>query len=114
VPRDSRIYLEDILAAATKIRSYVGTMGADEFLRDGKTVDAVVRNLEIIGEAVKQLPDAVRAQEPEIEWQKIAGLRDILIHAYARVDLDIIWDVVANKLPELETRVRTLLEKSGG
>jgi len=69
VPRDSRIYLEDILAAAAKIRSYVGTMGADEFLRDGKTVDAVVRNLEIIGEAVKQLPDAVRAQEPGIEWQ---------------------------------------------
>ena len=114
MPRDSRIYLEDILAAAAKIRSYVGTMGADEFLRDGKTVDAVVRNLEIIGEAVKQLPDAVRAQEPGIEWQKIAGLRDILIHAYARVDLDIIWDVVANKLPELEARVRTLLEKSGG
>ena len=74
----------------------------------------MVRNLEIIGEAVKQLPDAVRAQEPGIEWQKIAGLRDILIHAYSRVDLDIIWDVVANKLPEFEARVRTLLDKSGG
>ncbi len=114
MPRDSRVYLEDIVAAAAKIRSYVGTMGAAEFLQDGKTVDAVVRNLEIIGEAVKQLPEDVRAKDPGVEWQRIAGLRDILIHAYSSVDLDIIWDVVANKLPEFEGRIRALLEKSGG
>ena len=114
MPRDSRVYLEEILGAAAKIRSYVGTMGADEFLQDGKTVDAVVRNLEIIGEAVKQLPETVRAQDPGVEWQKVAGLRDILIHAYSRVDLDIIWDVVANKLPDFEARARSLLDKSGG
>ena len=113
MPRDSRVYLEDILASAAKIRSYVGTMGAEEFLRDGKTVDAVVRNLEIIGEAVKQLPEAERAKDPLVEWQKIAGLRDVLIHAYSSVDLDILWDVVANKLPEFEVRVRALLDRSG-
>ena len=114
MPRDSRVYLEDILGSAAKIRSYVGTMGRDQFAQDAKTVDAVVRNLEIIGEAVKQLPGDVRAKDPGLEWQKIAGLRDILIHAYSHVDLDIIWDVVANKLPGLEARVRALLEESGG
>jgi uncharacterized protein with HEPN domain len=89
-------------------------MNADEFVQDGKTVDAVVRNLEIIGEAVKQIPEDVRAQEPGVEWRKIAGLRDIITHAYSQVDLVIIWDVVTNKLPAFETRVRALLEKSGG
>jgi len=113
VPRDSKGYLEDILASAAKVRSYVGPMTRDQFAQDGKTVDAVVRNLEIIGEAVKQVPEVVRAKAPEIEWAKIAGLRDILIHAYSRVDLDIIWDVVANKLPEFEAKVGALLESSG-
>ena len=113
MPRDSRVYLEDILTAARRIRSYVGIMGLDEFRGDGKTVDAVVRNLEIIGEAVKRLPEDIRSQDPDIEWSRIAGLRDILIHAYSRVDLDIIWDVVANKLPPLETAVAALLEKGG-
>jgi len=111
MPRDSRVYLEDILVASARIRSYVGAMSADEFRRDGKTVDAVLRNLEIIGEAVKQLPDDVRSRDPGVEWPKIAGLRDIVIHSYSRVDLDIIWDVVANKLPEFEGRVRILLDK---
>ncbi len=89
-------------------------MALAEFRGDEKTVDAVVRNLEIIGEAVKQLPDAVRSQDPEVEWQKVAGLRDLLIHAYSRVDLDIVWDIVANKLPTFVERVRALLAKGGG
>ena len=113
MPHDSSVYLDDILASAAKIRSYVGAMARDEFAQDGKTVDAVVRNLEIIGEAVKRVPEALGAKGPDIEWQKIAGLRDILIHAYSRVDLDIIWDVVTNKLPEFEARVRDLSEKIG-
>jgi len=112
VPRDSRVYLEDILAACARIRSYVGVMGVDEFRQDGKTVDAVARNLEIIGEAVKQLPEDVRSRDPSVEWPKIAGLRDVLIHSYSSVDLDIIWDIVANKLPALEDRVKVLLLRS--
>jgi uncharacterized protein with HEPN domain len=114
MPRDSRVYLDDILSSAAKIRSYVGSMDAGQFVQDGKTVDAVVRNLEIIGEAAKQLPQSVRAQAPEIEWQKIAGLRDILIHAYSHVDLDIIWDIVANQLPEFVTKIGALLARMGG
>jgi uncharacterized protein with HEPN domain len=113
VPRDSKVYLEDILASAAKIRAYIGGMTREQFAQDGRTFDAVVRNLEIIGEAVKQLPEAVRSEAPDIEWQKIAGLRDILIHGYSRVDLEIVWDVVTNKLPEFEPKIRTLSERGG-
>ena len=62
----------------------------------------MVRNLEVIGEAAKMIPEAIRVEYPNIEWKKIAGLRDILAHHYFEVDLDIVWDIVQNKLPELE------------
>ena len=66
--------------------------------------DGVFRNLEVIGEAVKNLPDDIKKDYPEVEWRKIAGLRDILIHAYFGVDLEVIWDIVKNKVPELKER----------
>jgi len=65
-------------------------------------IDAVIRNLEIIGEAAKMVPESIRTRFPLVEWKKIAGLRDILAHHYFEVDLDIIWDILQNKLPELE------------
>lgn len=79
----------------------------DELIQDG-----VVRNLEIIGEAVKHIPEDVKKNYPDIEWRKIAGLRDILIHAYFGIDLDVVWDVVKNKIPELKEKVENIL-KSG-
>jgi uncharacterized protein with HEPN domain len=109
MPRDSSAYLDDILDAIGAIRQYTGDLSRKDFGQDRKTVDAVLRNLEVIGEAVKQLPVEVRSAHPDVEWQKIAGLRDILIHAYFGVDLDIVWDVVSNKLPAVETRIRTIL-----
>jgi len=80
------------------------------------TLDAVVRNLEVIGEAVKQLPADLRAREPGVDWQKIAGLRDILIHHYFGIDVDILWDIILwdiiqNKLPALEVSVGALLRE---
>jgi uncharacterized protein with HEPN domain len=111
MPRDSRVYLEDVLDAAAKIRSYVAGLGFASFQADGRTVDAVVRNLEIIGEAIKQLPEELRAIHPEVEWKKVAGLRDILIHHYFGIDVEIIWDVVQHKLPDLEAKVSQVLKR---
>lgn len=111
MPRDSSASFDDILDAIGAIREYTAGLSRENFGRERKTVDAVLRNLEVIGEAVKQLPANVRSAHPDVEWQKIAGLRDILIHAYFGVDLDIIWDVVENKLPTLETRVRRILDR---
>jgi uncharacterized protein with HEPN domain len=108
MPRDSSACFEDILDAIGAIRDYTQSLTREAFGRDRKTVDAVLRNLEVIGEAVKQVPADVRSAHPDVEWQKIAGLRDILIHAYFGVDLDIVWDVVSNKLPVLERRIREI------
>ena len=109
MPRDYRALLEDIAEAAEAIGEFTaGTTKAD-LARDRKTRDAVIRNLEVIGEAVKKLPEEPRSRHPEIEWSRIAGLRDILIHDYFGIDMDIIWDVVQTKVPDLARRVRQML-----
>jgi len=102
MPRDFEVYLEDIRQAIGKIQSYTAGITRDMFDQDDRTVDAVIRNLQIIGEAAKAIPDSIRAGYPNVEWKKIAGLRDILAHQCFEVDLDIIWDVLQNKLPELD------------
>jgi uncharacterized protein with HEPN domain len=109
MPRDSSVYLEDILEAIARIRRYTRGLSQEAFAADEKTLDAVVRNLEVIDEAVKRLPTDVRSRESAVEWQKIAGLRDILIHQYFGIDVQILWDVVETKLPGLEAGVRSIL-----
>jgi uncharacterized protein with HEPN domain len=109
--RDYRAYLEDILEAAGAAREFVAGMGKDELTKDRRTRDAVVRNLEIIGEAAKKLPAQMRPDHPEVEWKKIAGLRDILVHDYFGIDMDIVWDIVQNKLPVLVEQVQRILDE---
>jgi uncharacterized protein with HEPN domain len=109
--RDSKVYLEDILEATRKITAYTGGLSKASFLEDEKTIDAVVRNLEVIGEAVKHLPDELRAQHSAVEWKKIAGLRDILIHEYFGLDTEIVWDIVQSKVPVLDREVRAMLHE---
>jgi len=111
MPRDYKVYLEDILESARRIRAYTSAMSLKELAHDTKTLDAVVRNLEIVGEAAKNIPEAIRAQRPQVEWKRIACLRDILIHEYFGVDTEIVWDIIKNKLPPLEKEVAELLVK---
>ena len=109
MPRDYKVFLEDILEAIRKIRDYTDGLSLQAFTADAKTFDAVIRNLEIIGEAVKQIPEDIRSLRPEVEWKRIGRLRDILIHQYFGVDAQIIWDIVQNKLTPLEQAIRALL-----
>lgn len=99
--RDYRLYLDDIIEAVRRIKEFTNDMGFDDFKADIKTQDAVVRNLEIIGEASGRLPEEVYQSAPEIEWRKIVGIRNILAHEYFGISLPIIWDIVQNKLDEL-------------
>lgn len=108
MPRDYKVYLDDMIVAIEKVRRYTAGMAFESFSKDEKTLDAVIRNLEVIGEAAKSVPDAVRAKHPEMDLRKIGGLRDILIHEYFGVDLEILWDVIQNKLPVLEQQVREI------
>jgi len=107
--REYKAYLRDILNAIDKIERYTKGMDFEDFVDDELIQDGVVRNLEIIGEAVKNLPGDIKKNYPEIEWRKIAGLRDILIHAYFGVDIEIIWDIVENKIGELKDAIKKIL-----
>lgn len=104
------LYLEDMLKSAAKVSRYTAGMSFEDFLADERTFDAVVRNLEIIGEAAKNVPPEVRERYRDIEWRKIAGLRDILSHTYFKVSEAILWDVVQNGVPPLAEKVKQILE----
>jgi uncharacterized protein with HEPN domain len=105
---DDRVRLHHIQDAIARIESYVSG-GKDVFLAETMVQDAVIRNLEVIGEAVKGLSEDVRAEHPEIPWARIAGMRDVLIHEYFGVRLETVWAVVGNRLPELKRHVEALL-----
>lgn len=109
--KDDRVYLKHILDAVGAIEDYTKG-GQDAFAATRMIQDAVIRNLEVIGEAVKNLSPTLRGNHPEIPWQRIAGLRDILIHQYFGVDLGGVWGVVANRLPELKRHIEQLLNAS--
>ena len=110
--RDYRLYLEDIQSSVQKIEKFTKGLTLQEFQEDALVTDAVIRNLEVIGEASKNIPDKIKKKYPDIEWEKIIALRNILVHEYFGVDHEILWDIVANKLPELKKRVNAALKAS--
>jgi uncharacterized protein with HEPN domain len=112
--RDPRLYVDDILEAINRVREYTRGLEYESFKQDRKTQDAVIRNLEVIGEAAGRLPESVHAAAPDIEWRKITGLRNILAHEYFGVSLPIVWDVVQNKLDVLHATCETLINRSFG
>ena len=104
-------YLEDIVNQLEKVRGFVGTMDFEAFAQDEKTCYAVVRALEIVGEAAKRIPDDVRQRSPGVPWQLVAGMRDKLIHAYFGIDLEVVWRTVQEDLEPLEDATGALIEQ---
>lgn len=99
--RDHRMYLRDIRDACEKIVRFTAGVSAEEFEKDDLRLDAVLRNLEVIGEASKQVPPEIRDRFPAIPWRKMAGLRDVVIHHYFGIDIQIIWDIVRHRVPSI-------------
>ncbi len=110
--REWSVHLRDIIESITKIRDYTRGMDKSSFVDDIKTQDAVIRNLAVIGEATRVLPEEIKERAPSIEWRKITALRNILIHEYFGVSIDIVWDVVENKLDELHDACERLLQNT--
>ena len=113
--RADRDFLSDIQEAARRVEAYTTAMTYDEFLANTQTQDAVIRNLEIIGEATKNLSTGLRAKHPDVPWRGMAGVRDRLIHDYFGVNLDIVWQIATGELPEVKSRIEQMMaDEQGG
>lgn len=108
--RDPRIFINDILECIAKIEKFVGDMNFEEFLKDEKTKSAVVRELEVIGEATKNIPKSIRERYKSVPWSQMAKTRDKMIHFYFGVDYEIAWKVVKERLPEIKPSIEKVLK----
>ena len=108
--REIKLLLEDMLEAAQKILSYTAGMSFDNFINDDKTVDAVVRNFEIIGEAANRVPEDFKLEYPEVEWRRMTGLRNRIIHEYFGVDYATVWKIKEENVPELTDYIQQALD----
>ena len=108
--RDFRLYLVDILDSGSAVLAFVKDLSFEEFCNDRKTSSAVIREFEIIGEAVGKIPDELKQKHPDVEWQDIKDFRNLLIHEYFGVDMEIMWKIIQENLPVLMNAVKEILQ----
>ncbi|MBU1262496.1 DUF86 domain-containing protein [bacterium] len=108
--RDFTDYIQDILDSIREVKEFTQGMDFESFVEDKKTINAVTRSLEVIGEAGKKIPDSLREKYPQIPWKRMAGMRDKLIHEYWSIDLEIVWEVITNELPPIEPLIQKVLD----
>jgi len=109
--RGIKILLEEILEAIGLLQQYTAGLTYEQFAEDVEKQDSVTRRLEIIGEAAKGIPENLRSKYPSVPWRDITGARDVLVHEYFRIDLEMAWDMVHEDLPTLENEVRRILDR---
>lgn len=110
--RDVFVYLEDVLDCINDIESFVKNKTKGHFLKNVMMQDAIVRKIEIIGEATKNIPASFKEKHRSIPWKKIAGMRDVLVHAYFEVRLDLVWEAVKEDIPKLKKQIQKILDES--
>lgn len=108
--RTNSHFLSDIRTSIKRIGVYIQDMEYDDFIDDWRTMDAVIRNLEIIGEAARNLDDKIRDENPEIPWRKIIGLRNIISHSYFGIDWENIWKIIKEDIPGFEDKMEDIVE----
>ena len=107
--RSYKLYLEDILTSANKIQKYASNSSYEVLINDEMRVDAIIRNFEIIGEVSSNIPQKVRDKYPFVEWRKISDFRNVLAHGYFGIDYEIMWEIIKNKLPDLQRNLKTII-----
>ena len=112
--RDFKLFLKEILDAIEAIESFVQDMTLDQFELDDKTSSAVIRKLEIIGEATKNIPAEIRQNYAQVPWKEMAGMRDKLIHFYFGINYNLVWQAIKNRLPQIKPVIRQIIDASGG
>lgn len=109
--RDYKLYLKDILSAMESVQMFVKGMSYEEFSDDDKTTSAVIKKFEIIGEATKQIPEAVKQKYPEIPWKEMAGMRDRLVHFYFGIDYKLVWESIKKRIPKVKPLINKILKE---
>ena len=109
--REYKLFLGDILESIERVQKYTSTLTLSSFKNNSLVRDACVRNIEIMGEAIKNIPKEVKARYPDIPWEKVIGFRNMVIHQYWVIDVDILWDIIQTKLDSLYKQVAVALEK---
>lgn len=110
--RDKILLLDDMLQSALKIKKYTDNMDFNSFIKDDKTIDAVVRNFEIIGEAANRIDPDFRISNPEIEWTRIRGFRNRIVHEYFGIDYEIVWSIIDSYLDEMIEWLETIIDNN--